>query len=253
MAGGAGHVEHVMGTAVSFLARGPWPDGALADAVALLHDVDATFSTYREDSQVRRLDRGDLVAADARSDVLEVLEACEALRVDTGGWFDAWAARAGEVAHLDPSGYVKGWAIDRAAAVLARAGVTSYCINAGGDVLARAGGDEPPWRIGIRHPADPRAVVAVVAGRRLAVATSAAYERGNHIVYPHRGSAPSGLRSLTVVGDDLALVDAYATAGFAVGATGPAWLAARTPFGVFAVTDAGRAVWDDRFAAVRAA
>jgi thiamine biosynthesis lipoprotein len=180
---------------------------------AWLRWVDATFSTYRADSEISRLERGELTLSAAHPLVREVLARCERLRAVTGGYFDVRARGA-----LDPSGLVKGWAVDRAAALL---GGGRFCIDAGGDVLARGGG----WRVGIRHPHEPGALAAALEVGDLAVATSGAYERGAHIVDPHSQNAPTSVSSVTIVGPGLALADAYATAAFAMGEAGPAWTA----------------------------
>ena len=79
--------------------------------------------------------------------------------------------------------------------------------------------------------------------RDLAVATSGLYERGGHIVDGRTGTVPSGLRSVTVVGPTLALADAYATAAFAMGEDGLAWVAAQPGFGAVGITTADRLVW----------
>ncbi len=68
-------------------------------------------------------------------------------------------------------------------------------------------------------------MAAVVEADDLAIATSGAYARGDHIVDPHTGRPPSGLLSVTVTGPELATADAYATAAFAMGLSGPAWTA----------------------------
>ena len=86
--------EHVMGMPVTVRC-----DGGAARVFAWLRWVDATFSTYREDSEICRLDRGELRVADAHPDVREVLARCERLRVATGGYFDA---RAGGRARSRP-------------------------------------------------------------------------------------------------------------------------------------------------------
>jgi FAD:protein FMN transferase len=78
------HVEHVMGTVVSIDARAGAAD-AVWPAIAWLHEVDARFSTYRPDSDIRRLDRGELLSADASPDTRWVLDRCAALFVETGG------------------------------------------------------------------------------------------------------------------------------------------------------------------------
>jgi thiamine biosynthesis lipoprotein len=188
-------------------------------AFVWLREVDATFSTYRDDSAISRLDRGELSLAGCPPEVDEVLTRCLALERATGGYFSARPA-----GRLDPSGLVKGWAVDGAAERLAAAGAANFCINAGGDVLAR-GRPAPDrlWRVGIRHPEQGERLAAVVAVQDLAVATSGDYERGAHIVDPHTGRAPVGLLSVTILGPDLATADAYATAAFAMGAGGPAW------------------------------
>jgi thiamine biosynthesis lipoprotein len=210
-----------MGTVVSVdvrddddRARGP-----VDDVLAWLHDVDARFSTYRPDSEICRIDRGELAPSDASDDVRWVLERCAALRRETDGAFDE---RAG--GRLDPSALVKGWSVQRAADLLVTGGLTDFCISAGGDVVCR--GDALPrrgWRTGIQHPHDRQAVAAVVVGSDLAVATSGTYERGEHILDPRTGRAPSGVLSVTVTGPDLGTADAYATAAFSLGADGPAW------------------------------
>jgi thiamine biosynthesis lipoprotein len=180
--------------------------------------VDATFSTYRPDSAISRLDRGEL--ADVPGQVSWVLRRCEQLRRETDGFFDARAL--GGV--LDPSALVKGWAVQCAADLLVAEGLRDFCLNAGGDVVTR-GVPEPDrrWRVGIQHPRDRDALAAVVEATDLAVATSGTYERGEHIIDPHTGRPPSGVLSVTVCGPDLGTADAYSTAAFAMGDRGPAW------------------------------
>jgi thiamine biosynthesis lipoprotein len=113
---------------------------------------------------------------------------------------------------------VKGWAVERAAAILTEAGSPSHCVNGGGDV--RCAGQSPrggDWRIGIADPLDRGALALTVTGRDFAVATSGITERGRHVLDPHTGQPPEGLLSVTVTGPDLAVADAYATAVFAMG------------------------------------
>ena len=192
---------------------------AVERVFAWLRFVDATFSTYRADSEITRLDRGELALRDAHPLVAEVLEHCERLRRATCGAFDARARGP-----LDPSGYVKGWSVDRAAAMLAAAGARNFCVDGGGDVVVR-GGAAPGrgWRVGIRHPRRRDRVAAVLELTDAAVATSGAYERGEHIVDPRTRRPPRGVEAVTVVGPDLATADACATAAFAMGERGPAW------------------------------
>lgn len=91
--------------------------------------------------------------------------------------------------------------------------------------------------VGIRHPHDPAAVVLVLELTDAAVATSASYERGRHIVDPHAGSTVAALASATVVGPDLASADAYATALYAAGPPGLAWFNTASDYCAFTLDD----------------
>ena len=153
--------------------------------------VDATFSTYKPESEISRLNRGELLLEEAHEEVRGVLSRCEALRVATDGYFDVRRA-SGEA--IDPSGLVKGWAVDRAAALLESGGVRNYALSAGGDMRLRGRAvPELNWRVGIQHPLDRTAVAKVIETTELAVATSGAYARGDHVWEPAYGqSRPSG-------------------------------------------------------------
>ena len=211
----AERVEHLMGMPIRVDVRDAARiESAIDDVFAWLRFVDATFSTYRPQSQISRLNRGELARADAHPLVREVLDRCDELRVATGGAFDMRAALPGA---LDPSGFVKGWAVERAAALLEAAGAHRFLVDAGGDVVLRGG----PWRVGIRHPHRRDRLAAVLALSDCAVATSGAYERGQHIVDPRTGRPAKGALSVTIVGPDLGIADAYATAAFAHGRARP--------------------------------
>jgi FAD:protein FMN transferase len=203
-----------MGTVVSFdIPAGTEP--SLREAVRWLHWADRTFSTYAPDSDVSRLGRGEIELADCAPEVTEVLAACATLRAQTGGYFSAYPGGT-----LDPSGYVKGWAVERAARILSDAGSASHLVNGGGDVQCaggRSGAARAPWRVGVSSPLRPGTLAFAVAGRDFAVATSGTAERGAHIMDPLRGRPAVGLASVTVVGASLARADAYATAVFAMG------------------------------------
>ena len=171
-----------------------------------------------------------------------VLALCDDLQRTSDGYFDARGHRVDGL--LDPSGVVKGWAVEEAAWLLEAAGVRHYALDAGGDVIVRG---EPEagraWRIGLRHPRHADRVTAVLSVGRGAVATSGAYERGGHIRDPHTGREAAGLLSLTVVGPSLTYADAYATAAFAMGPEGLAWVARHPGYGAYACTPDGRALW----------
>jgi FAD:protein FMN transferase len=239
---GLHHVEMVMGMAVSIDVRDLHvPAGAITEVVEWLHHVDATFSPYKDASPITRFGRGEITRDDLTDEIRAVLDLCEVVRVDTAGAFDIACVPAPNGTTFDPSGLVKGWSIERAASILESWSATDFCINAGGDIVVR-GEPSPgqPWRVGIRHPdlADKLATV-VVAGGPLAIATSATYERGQHIIDPRSGRPAASLASVTVVGPDLTLADAYATAVFVMGIDGVRWLAEHDGYGAFAVTPDG--------------
>lgn len=206
-------------------------DGDVPDAVfAWFRHVDAAFSPFKDDSEVSRLRRGELGLDDASEEVRRVYARCGELREETSGFFDVDAVDG------DPSGYVKGWAVDEAAAVLDRAGCAEYAVNAGGDIRTRG-----RWRIGIRHPFEEQAVAKVVEADDLCVATSGAYERGEHVRDPHTGSAPTGILSVTIAGPDLGTADAYATAAFAMGGRRATnWTARLAGYEAMTILDDGR-------------
>ncbi|MFD0543174.1 FAD:protein FMN transferase [Streptomyces mexicanus] len=217
-----------MGTVFSFDVRGGDADAvaaALGEAVAGLHRADELFSTYREDSEIARLARGELTEADCSPEVAEVLALGARAERDSDGWF---SLRYGGT--LDPTGIVKGWAAERAARLIAAAGAGGVGVNGGGDVQL-LGAPEPhrPWRVGVSDPLRPgrlAAVVSAAGAEELAVATSGTAERGAHIVDPRTGrAAVSDLVAVTVVAPRLTWADCWATAAFARGSRdGLAWL-----------------------------
>jgi FAD:protein FMN transferase len=227
------HVEHCMGTAFSIAIRDPggWDDGR-SEVVAWLHRVDELFSTYREHSEISRVRRGDQTIAGADPLVREVMSLCDVLTTETNGYFTA-ALPGG----LDPTGLVKGWAIERASTLLLDRGSRNHAINGGGDMqIAGEAAPGRPWRIGISDPRDRSRILTTVTGRDFAVATSGTVERGEHIVDPITQRPARGLASVTVVGRALTRVDAYATAAFAMGPDALRWMESKPGYEAMVVT-----------------
>jgi thiamine biosynthesis lipoprotein len=229
-------LEHVMGMPVIVDVCDPGFEGSGINGVyRWLRYVDETFSTYRPDSQISRMNRGELALGDADAGVRSVLERCLLLRERTGGYFDPWALGDGE-RQCDPSGLVKGWAIEEAARILERQGARNFCVNAGGDLVVRGHPeDAEEWRVGIRHPRLRDGVAVTLLAVDCAIATSGTYERGEHIIEPHTGQRPEGLLSVTVAGPDLGTADAYATAIYAMGHDGPAWALGLTEYAAMVI------------------
>lgn len=207
-----------MGTVVSFcLRRGHLDERAARDALksscATLHEADEELSTWKPESALSRLRRGELDLADVPPCLAEVLRRSAVARELSDGWFDPWRMPGG----VDPTGLAKGWIAEQALERLRLAGIGAAMVNAGGDVVA-FGEPEPgrSWRIGIQdpHTADRFVAVVELGG---AVATSGAYERGHHVLDPHSNLPARGLLSASVTGPDLALADALSTGLFAAG------------------------------------
>jgi thiamine biosynthesis lipoprotein len=207
------HAEEVMGTVVSFVVR---DDGltdaatraALQTACATLHDADAVFSTYKPNSPLSRVRRGEIAVGDAPPEVGEVLQLCQTARAMSDGWFDPWAMPGG----VDPTGLVKGWAATRALEALRAAGAPAAMVNAAGDIAAFGSPEDTrPWRVAIADPLRA-GELAWTAAVHAAMATSGTCERGLHIIDPHTGAPTQEIVSATVIGPHLGLADALATA-----------------------------------------
>lgn len=190
-----------MGLPVSVHLRGPRArtravEERVARVFAELRAADAVFSTYRPESVLGRL-RGAPPGPAATADPLvrEVAGLCETARARTDGWFDArrLPLPLGGTG-FDPSGLVKGWAVERAARHLTDLADHDLCLNAGGDVLLRTAPGRPPWRIGVEDPDRPERMLDVVERAGGAVATSGTARRGAHITdrAPDGRPRPSG-------------------------------------------------------------
>ena len=194
-------------------------NAGLAEVTEYVKVIDQEFSTYKPDSQVSKIRRGELKIEDASAQMQEVWQLCLVARDLTDGSFDPWVVKGG----YDPSGYVKGWAADKCVAILKAHGAENIQVNAAGD-LSLAGGFEngKPWSIGVRSPENRFEVVKVFEIFDGAIATSGTYEIGAHIKDPHTGLIAIGARSATVLGPDGGLADALATALVVAGEDGAA-------------------------------
>jgi FAD:protein FMN transferase len=237
---GLRRVDEVMGTMIALHLADDLPRTTLVklaeDFFAWMHEVDDRFSPFKDDSEVCRLDRGTLTAETCSQDLRNVLADCAQAWQDTDGFFDVYAT-----GHFNPSGYVKGWSAEVASARLAEAGSVNHLINAGGDIRVR-GCPEPGtlWHVPIRHPWQHDGAFLMVTVTDAAVSTSGTYERGFHVVNPRTGEPARDLRSVTVIGPDLGVADAYATAAVAMGLPGLDWLARLEGYESAVVTEDGR-------------
>jgi thiamine biosynthesis lipoprotein len=226
-------VEQLMGMPISLALRGRHATDdrgrdAWTAALSLLREADRVFSTYRPDSWVSRLGRGEVEVGDCPPEVADVLALGERARRESAGAFDVRRTDASGATVLDPSGVVKGWALVRAAAMFEPLPETDVCLSAGGDLVCRtASPGSPGWRIGIEDPADPTRLVAVVPVRNGAVATSGATHRGPHVAHGATGAVPTTVASVTVLAPTLTEADIDATSAFALDRDALSWLRTR--------------------------
>ncbi len=221
-------VEQVMGMPVSIHLRGgdvagPHAAAAVAGAFATLRQMDRIFSTWRDDSEIMRLRREELTLRQCDPLVAESIALGELASRLTHGAFTTLLPSDGQLA-FDPTGLVKGWAVDLAAVALQHLPGTSYCINAGGDLLVGAHADLPdagpdaiPWRVGIEDPRHPAAIAGSLVLTRGAVATSGTAARGAHLWDPVAEAMVGRAGSVTVTGPTLLWADIWATALFVGG------------------------------------
>jgi thiamine biosynthesis lipoprotein len=207
-------IQYVMGTVITFDvyvasgASGSDVSARLARARAAMRSADALFSIWRPDSPINRLRRGEITSDQAPPELTQLLERCAWAKELSGGWFDPWAMPGG----VDPTGYVKGWAAQRALGMLVSSDICGAIVNAAGDI-ATFGGPAPgqPFRVGIADPFSPRHLAHIVELGG-SIATSGTYERGQHLIDPHSGEPMALVASASVCGPDLGLADALATA-----------------------------------------
>lgn len=183
--------------------------------------IDDRFSTYKKDSEISRINRG-LPKSEWSGQMSEVMRLCEQTKRETNGYFDSKKPDGS----FDPSGLVKGWAIQQASEKLLTAGIENFYIEAGGDIaVSGTSASSEPWKIGIRNPFNMKQIVKTIVLSDGGVATSGTYIRGQHIHNPHEADTPiEVIKSLTVIGPTIYDADRFATAAFAMGRNGIAFI-----------------------------
>lgn len=223
----------IMGMPVNVVIEDEAADEAAFTAVRdYLREVDERYSPYKPDSEVSRINGG-LPKSKWSAGIKSVLRLCEETKRLTHGYFDVY--RGGR---LDPSGLVKGWAINNAAGKLRAAGFKNFYVEAGGDVqVSGLNGDGEPWSVGIRNPFNKDEIVKVVRISAEGVATSGTYLRGQHIYNPHKpGTEIRDVASLTVIGPNIYEADRFATAAFAMGRRGIGFIESLDGFEAYMIT-----------------
>jgi len=226
----------IMGMPITIeIVGGANPEAAAKAVYDYFREVDARYSTYKNDSEITQINQG-LPAENWSAEMKAVIELCEQTKAETDGYFDIQHGR-----EIDPSGLVKGWAINNAAKLLLERGIENFYIDAGGDIQVHGVNAEgEPWRVGIRNPFNRDEIIKIIAVSQAGVATSGTAIRGQHIYNPRLPGRPlSEIKSLTVVGPDIYEADRFATAAFAMGRQGIAFIEAQADLEGYAVDSSG--------------
>ncbi len=221
--------------------------GSFEKAFDYFQYVDDTFSTYKKGSEISRINRGELQASQYSKDMTSIFALAEETKRVTHGYFDIHTPDG----FIDPSGIVKGWAINKVADLLRSLGHENFYVEAGGDIeTCGKNADGKEWRIGIRDPFDRARIVKVVFPRGKGIATSGTSIRGEHIYDPHtKQPVATSVVSLTVIGPNVYEADRFATACFAMGKGGIAFIEQLDGFEGYAIATDGIATMTSAFAA----
>jgi thiamine biosynthesis lipoprotein len=245
----------------------------LEAALAEIRRVEALMTTWRDDSEVSRINAAaGKEAVKVGPETLEVIEKSLWASRASGGVFDitfeamhglwkfdqdleeripspAAVAKARRLIdfrrilvdhdastvklatpgmRMSLGGIAKGYGVDAAARVLAAQGLSSYFVQAGGDLYVR--GRKPDgsrWRVGARDPRspDPGDFFAMVEVEDHAFSTAGDYERSfvkdgkrwHHIIDPRTGYPATASRSVTIWAKDALTADAIDDAVFILG------------------------------------
>ncbi len=206
--------------------------------------VDEKFSTYKDNSEISRINRGELRLEEASEDMKTVFALAEQTRLETNGYFDIRHRGA-----YDPSGLVKGWAIYNAAKILSDEGFENFYVEAGGDIQMRGmNGQGQDWRVGICNPFNTQEIVKALSLTDCGMATSGTYIRGQHIYNPKAEGQPiTDIVSLTVIGPNVYEADRFATAAFAMGRDGIAFIGRLKGFEGYMIDKDGQATFTSGF------
>lgn len=179
--------------------------------------IDKRFSTYKRNSEMSKINRGEIHQSAYSQEMKTVFALCEKTKEETSGYFDI-----NFNGFIDPSGLVKGWAVYNASILLLKAGINNFYIDAGGDIqVSGKSAKGEKWKVGIKNPFKQEEIIKILEVADQGVATSGTYIRGQHIYNPiNQESNPSVVKSLTIIGPNIYQADRFATAAFAMGRKG---------------------------------
>lgn len=217
--------------------------GSIERIFDLWSAIDEHFSTYKYASEIMRINRGEIRKDDYSQEMQEMFALADKTNIETDGYFNIKRPNG----EIDPSGLVKGWAIQKGAELAQAMGFDSYYLEIGGDIQTR-GRDERgnEWTVGIRNPLNKTQIVKALYPKGAGVATSGTAEQGQHIYNPHSpASELADIASITVIGPNIYEADRFATAAFAMGDKGIYFINSLYGFEAYAINRNGTATMTD--------
>lgn len=206
-------------------------------------EIDKKFSTYKKDSEIEKINRGEIQKNKYSLEMKRILNLCEITKRQTKGYFDIKIN-----GKLDPSGIVKGYAIHKGAEMLSKKGFRNFYVEIGGDIEVRGENESKKrWKVGIENPFNRKEIVKVIHLSNKGIATSGTYIRGNHIYNPVLGKKADEIASITVIGPNVYEADRFATAAFAMGEKGIEFIEKLKGFEGYLITKNKKAIFTSGF------
>lgn len=202
-----------------------------------LLDIDEQFSTYKNNSEIEKINRGEIDIKDASKKVKEIFALCEQTKQETHGYFDMH-----HNGKIDPSGIVKGYAIFESAEILAKKGYKNFYVEIAGDVEVRGLKNTKKWKVGIENPFERKEIIKIVYLSNKGIATSGTYIRGSHIYNPITEKDATEIASISVIGPNVYEADRFATAAFAMGKKGIGFIEHLDGFEGYMITQEKKAI-----------
>lgn len=217
----------------------------ISEVFSYSHYIDKKFSTYKKDSEISQINRGELNKLNYSNEMKKILSLSQKTKEETNGFFEI-----NNNGILDPSGIVKGYAINNGANILIQKGYKNIYVEIAGDIQVFGNnGKDNFWKIGIQNPFNLEEIVKVVKLKDKGIATSGIYIRGSHIINPKKKKPVEDIISITVIGPNVYEADRFATAAFAMGKKGIGFIEGLRGFEGYIIQKDKTAVYTSGFSA----
>ena len=215
----------------------------ISEIFSYFHHMDSKFSTYKKNSEISQINRGELKEFHYSSEMKKILFLSEKTKKETNGYFDIHINGI-----LDPSGIVKGYAIFEAAKILKNRGFGNFYVEIAGDIQVYGKNEKNEfWRIGIQNPFNLDEIIKAVNLKDRGIATSGTYLRGKHIFNPKEKKVAREIVSITIIGPNVYEADRFATAAFAMGEKGIGFIEKLKGFEAYMIRKDKTAVYTSGF------